>query len=73
MGAANHDVVAAAKGAISSLALSAASTYSAHNIRVNCVAPGLIRRETVCTAPTHAQCAQHPHESYYFGGRQVHA
>jgi 3-oxoacyl-[acyl-carrier protein] reductase len=33
MGAANHDIVAAAKGAVSSLAVSAASTYSAHNIR----------------------------------------
>lgn len=43
LGAANHDVVAAAKGAVSSLAVSAASTYSPHNIRINCVAPGLIR------------------------------
>jgi NAD(P)-dependent dehydrogenase (short-subunit alcohol dehydrogenase family) len=43
MGAANHDIVAAAKGAVSSLAVSAASTYSPHNIRINCVAPGLIR------------------------------
>ena len=33
MGAANHDIVAAAKGAVSSLAVSAAATYSAHNIR----------------------------------------
>lgn len=43
LGAANHDIVAAAKGAVSGLALSAASTYSAHNIRVNTVSPGLLR------------------------------
>ena len=43
LGTANHDVVAAAKGAVASLALGAASTYSEHNIRVNCVAPGLIQ------------------------------
>ena len=34
--------LAAAKGAISSMALSAASTYSPHNIRVNVVVPGVI-------------------------------
>ena len=45
LGTANHDVRAAAKGAVASLALGAASTYSEHNILVNCVAPpaGLIQ------------------------------
>ena len=43
LGTANHDVLAAAKGAVASLALGAASTYSEHNIRVNCVAPGLVQ------------------------------
>ena len=42
LGTANHDVLAAAKGAVQSLALGAASTYSEHNIRINCIAPGLI-------------------------------
>lgn len=51
-GAANHDVVAAAKGAVSSLAVSAASTYSPHNIRINCVAPGLIRQAKPCVIHT---------------------
>ncbi|CAL8463186.1 g2720 [Coccomyxa elongata] len=41
-GTANHDALAAAKGAVSSLALSAASTYSPHNIRVNVCVPGVI-------------------------------
>ena len=42
-GMANHDALAAAKGAVSSLALSAASTYSPHNIRVNVCVPGVVR------------------------------
>lgn len=42
-GTANHDALAAAKGAVSSLALSAASTYSPHNIRVNVCVPGVVR------------------------------
>ena len=42
-GTANHDALAAAKGAVSSLALSAASTYSPHNIRINVCVPGVVR------------------------------
>lgn len=38
----NHEAIAAAKGAIVSMAKSAASTYAPKNIRINCVAPGLI-------------------------------
>lgn len=41
MGAANHDIVAAAKGAVSSLAVSAAATYSAHNIRYWCLSTAM--------------------------------
>ena len=41
-GFANHEAVAAAKGGVISLAMSAAATYGARNIRVNCVAPGLV-------------------------------
>ncbi|MDX2146861.1 MAG: SDR family oxidoreductase [Planctomycetota bacterium] len=38
----NHEAIAAAKGAVAGLALSAAATYAPQNIRVNVVAPGLV-------------------------------
>ena len=43
VGIANHEAIAAAKAGIIGLVLSAAATYSRNNIRVNCVAPGLVR------------------------------
>jgi NAD(P)-dependent dehydrogenase (short-subunit alcohol dehydrogenase family) len=42
-GLANHEAIAAAKGGVISLALSAAATYARYGIRFNCVAPGLVR------------------------------
>ena len=42
VGLKNHDAIAAAKGAISSMILSSASTYSRYNIRINAIAPGLV-------------------------------
>lgn len=39
----NHEAIAAAKGAVAGLALSAAATYAPSGIRVNCVSPGLTR------------------------------
>ncbi|MEL6329362.1 MAG: SDR family oxidoreductase [Planctomycetota bacterium] len=38
----NHEVIAAAKGAVIGLTQSAAATYAASGVRVNCVAPGLV-------------------------------
>jgi NAD(P)-dependent dehydrogenase (short-subunit alcohol dehydrogenase family) len=43
IGLANHEAIAAAKGAIEGLVRSAAATYAARGIRVNAVAPGLVR------------------------------
>ena len=39
----NHEGIAAAKAGLIGLALSAAATYAAQGVRVNCVAPGLVR------------------------------
>jgi NAD(P)-dependent dehydrogenase (short-subunit alcohol dehydrogenase family) len=42
IGLANHEAIAAAKGAVMGLTLSAAATYAGRGIRVNCIAPGLV-------------------------------
>ena len=42
VGLKNHETISSAKGAISSMVVSAASTYSRYNIRVNAIAPGLV-------------------------------
>lgn len=39
----SHEAIAAAKGGVAALALSAAASYASKNVRVNCVAPGLTR------------------------------
>ncbi|MFO0936372.1 MAG: SDR family oxidoreductase [Gemmataceae bacterium] len=43
IGIANHEAIAAAKAGVIGLTLSAAATYGPRGIRVNCVAPGLVR------------------------------
>lgn len=42
-GLANHEAIAAAKGGVIALARSAAATYASKGLRVNVVAPGLVR------------------------------
>ena len=42
VGTANHEAISAAKAGLFGLALSAAASYAALRIRVNCVAPGLL-------------------------------
>ena len=41
-GFANHEAIAAAKGGINSLVLSASATYAKQNLRFNAIAPGLV-------------------------------
>eukprot|EP00873_Tetraselmis_striata_P011721 jgi/Tetstr1/431985/TSEL_021462.t1 len=60
----NHEAIAAAKGGVTSLALSAAATYASKNIRLNVVAPGLTRtamteRITSSEAALKASTAMH--------------
>lgn len=45
IGLANHEAIAAAKAGIVGLTLSAAATYATRGIRVNAVAPGLVKSE----------------------------
>ena len=47
-GLSNHEAIAAAKGGVSGLVTSIASTYAANGIRANAIAPGLV--ETPATA-----------------------
>ena len=43
IGLANHDALAAAKAGVIGLALSASATYASRDVRINVVAPGLVR------------------------------
>ena len=43
IGLVNHEAIAAAKAGISGLTLSSAATYGNRNIRVNAIAPGLVK------------------------------
>jgi NAD(P)-dependent dehydrogenase (short-subunit alcohol dehydrogenase family) len=43
LGFPNHEAIAAAKAGVIGLTLSAAATYASRGLRVNCVAPGLVR------------------------------
>jgi NAD(P)-dependent dehydrogenase (short-subunit alcohol dehydrogenase family) len=43
IGLANHEAIAAAKAGIIGLVLSSAATYARQGLRVNCIAPGLVR------------------------------
>lgn len=63
-GLANHEAIAAAKGGVLALARSAAATYASKGLRVNAVAPGLVRtpmaaRITGNTAAEQASAAMH--------------
>lgn len=64
LGLPNHEAIAAAKGGVMGLTLSAAATYAAKGLRVNCVAPGLVKtpltaRITGSPAASQASLAMH--------------
>ncbi len=64
-GMVNHEAIAAAKAGVEGLARSAAASYASRNVRVNCVAPGLVRtplteRLTKTPAGLSASEAMHP-------------
>jgi len=52
---ANHDAIAAAKSGVEGLTRAAAATYAAKNIRVNAIAPGLVK--TPLTERIHGNAA----------------
>jgi len=63
-GLANHEAIAAAKGGVIALARSAAATYASKGLRVNVVAPGLVRtamavRMTASPAAEQASASMH--------------
>lgn len=65
LGLANHEAVAAAKAGVEGLARSAAATYAPKGIRVNAVAPGLVRtplagRLVASEAAVEASAQMHP-------------
>ncbi len=65
LGLANHEAIAAAKAGVQGLVLSAAASYASRGIRVNAVAPGLVRtpltaRLTANDASAKASAAMHP-------------
>ena len=64
VGLANHEAIAAAKAGVLGLMLSAAATYATRGLRVNAVAPGLVRtpmtaRITASASATEASRAMH--------------
>ncbi|MDZ4798280.1 MAG: SDR family oxidoreductase [Bryobacteraceae bacterium] len=65
VGLMNHDAIAAAKAGVIGLTMSAAASYARYGIRVNCIAPGLVRtplsaRITGNEASLKASEAMHP-------------
>lgn len=64
LGLPNHEAIAAAKAGVEGLARSAAATYGARGVRVNVVAPGLVRTplsEHLTANETHAEASRAMH------------
>lgn len=70
IGMPNHEAIAAAKGAIEGLALSAAASSASRGIRVNVIAPGLVQTEmtrSIWDNETNAKVSQGMHALGRFG------
>jgi NAD(P)-dependent dehydrogenase (short-subunit alcohol dehydrogenase family) len=64
IGLANHEAIAAAKAGVIGLTLSAAASYGPRGVRVNAVAPGLVRTpltEPLLSAPAAAKASESMH------------
>ncbi|MFN5598799.1 MAG: SDR family NAD(P)-dependent oxidoreductase [Gemmatimonas sp.] len=64
IGLANHEAIAAAKGGVQGLVLSAAATYASRGLRVNAVAPGLVDTpltSRITASPAALQASQSMH------------
>lgn len=63
-GLANHEAISAAKAGVEGLVRSAAATYARRQIRVNCVAPGLVRTplsERITANPSSLEMSEKMH------------
>jgi 3-oxoacyl-[acyl-carrier protein] reductase len=66
-GIANHEAIAAAKGGVISLMLSAAATYGAKGVRVNAVAPGLVASKMTEKLVSNEQQAEASRQMHVLG------
>jgi 3-oxoacyl-[acyl-carrier protein] reductase len=66
-GIANHEAIAAAKGGVISLMLSAAATYGAKGVRVNAVAPGLVASKMTQKLVSNEQQAEASRQMHVLG------
>ena len=65
IGLPSHEAIAAAKAGVAAMARSAAATYAAGKVRINTVAPGLVKTEMTGRVwqnerSAEASCAMHP-------------
>jgi NAD(P)-dependent dehydrogenase (short-subunit alcohol dehydrogenase family) len=70
IGLANHEAIASAKGGIEGLVRSAAATYAFRNVRVNAIAPGLVKTpmtERIWNQPKAAEMSKSLHPLGRFG------